>query len=149
MDNNYQDSHRDHSFNPGITRHKIEDSIVARFHSVDFRQSNHAWLDDPVFWDFVFGWHDLARYYEQHPTDTTIGVHLLDLYTACVRLFQQAAQDRSLKERRRDKAADALYQLNFYFNQIMLTLERHVHSGADDDPAGRMSGQPGTQPGLN
>jgi hypothetical protein len=45
-----------------------------------------------------------------------------------------------LPERRRARAADALYQINYYANQIMLLAHRNAQG--DDDPAGRVDWKP-------
>lgn len=103
-------------FELGLKRRKIEDVIVANFQRVNLQQKDRAWLEDQVFWDFIFSWYDLAKYYEDHQ-DTTLGAHIIELYMACVQMLRESAQDTRLKERRRDKAADALYQINYYVNQ--------------------------------
>lgn len=111
-------------FNTGQQRRKIEDSIVARFRAVDFRQARHAYLEDDAFWDFVFSWYELVRYYELS-NDTAIGAHMLDLYAQCGQKFRQAAQDAQVRERRRDKAADAIYQLTYYVDRLIKQAERN------------------------
>lgn len=108
----------------GKERRRIEDSIVARFNSIDFNQRKHAYLEQEDFWDFVFSWYELYRYYELSE-DTTIGAHMLELFTYCGTRFKEAAHDRKLKERRRDKAADALYQITYYVNKIIIQAERN------------------------
>jgi len=108
----------------GKERRRIEDSIVARFNSIDFNQRKHAYLEQEDFWDFVFSWYELYRYYELSE-DTTIGAHMLELFTHCGNRFKEAAHDRKLKERRRDKAADALYQITYYINKIIIQAERN------------------------
>jgi hypothetical protein len=125
------------SFNLGLKRRQIEDAIVEKFRKVDFRKKQHGWLEDEVFWNFVFSWYDLAKYYEDHQDDTAIGAHMIDLYMDCVKRFQEAATDRSIRERRRDKAADALYQINYYVNQMMLNVNRNAT--AEDDSAGQIN----------
>lgn len=120
----------------GIRRRKIEDAIVARYERVRFDQRRCAWLEDEAFWDFVFSWYELAKYYEDS-RDTAIGAHMLDLYMACAQRFREAAADKRLRERRRDKAADALYQINYYLNQIMIQVERNTLPD-DDSPFGRI-----------
>lgn len=108
----------------GKKRRKIEDAIVAQFRKVDFKQENCAYLEDEDFWDFVFGWYDLVKYYEAVP-DTAIGAHMLDLYRQCGQVFRRAAQDSSLPERRRDKAADAIYQMTYYVDRMIRQAERN------------------------
>ncbi len=117
----------------GVRRRKIEDAITANFDKVNFRQKQYRWLEDQVFWDYVFSWYDLAKYYEDVP-DTALGAHMLDLYAHCVTLFRTAAADRNIPERRRDKAADALYQINYYVNQMMLAVQNNANQS--DDSAG-------------
>lgn len=109
----------------GAERRKIEDSILARFQQVRFDQPKHAYLEQDVFWDFVFSWYELVRYYELSG-DNAIGSPMLDLYRHCDRLFRVAASDGALSERRRDKAADALYQVTYYMNQIALQVRRNA-----------------------
>lgn len=109
---------------PGKQRHAIEDSIVEQFQQVDFTQSNHAYLEDDDFWDFVFSWYQLVRYYELS-RDTAIGAHMLDLFQQCGHKFRQAATDSSLRERRRDKAADAIRQMTYYVDRMIKEAERN------------------------
>lgn len=111
-------------FQVGKQRREIEDSIVARFDVVNFKQKKHAYLEDEVFWDFVFSWYELVRYYE-FSQDATVGAHMLDLYTQCVQVFRAAASDRKLRERRRDKAADAIYQMTYYVDRLLKQAERN------------------------
>lgn len=118
------------NFSPGIKRRAIEDKIIAHFYDVNFDQKKHRWLEDKVFWDFVFSWFELVKYYERSK-DTAIGANMLDLYAACVSRFQEAARDRNIRERRRDKAADAMYQINYYMNQLMIEVERNGHHWDD------------------
>ncbi|MEO1289202.1 MAG: hypothetical protein AAFV93_15670 [Chloroflexota bacterium] len=66
----------------GKCRRKIEDQIAAQFRKVDFKQKHHAYLEDDVFWDFVFSWYELVKYYET-VRDTALGAHMLDLYREC------------------------------------------------------------------
>ncbi len=121
------------NFDPGVKRRQIEDSIVARFRQVDLDQPDHDYLEDEAFWDFVFSWYELVRYYENH-ADTSVGAHMLDLFARCGTLFRAAATDRNLRERQRDKAADALYQITYYVNQMLIQVERNALSA--DDPVG-------------
>lgn len=125
-------------FRINLKRRQIEDDIVARFHKVDFSKRDDAWLEDKPFWDFVFSWHELAHYYEHH-ADTGIGAHMLELYTQCVQRFRQAASNPTLRERRRDKAADALYQINYHVNQMLLAIDRNTRR---DDPPHGSGGMP-------
>lgn len=122
----------------GIKRRKIEDQIVLNFEKVNFNQKKRAWLEDKVFWDYIFSWYDLAKYYDES-SDTAIGAHMLELYMHCVNLFREAAQDGSINERRRDKAADALYQINYYVNQIMVYVHRNSHEDGGDQPTGAIN----------
>lgn len=112
-------------FNTGVQRRRIEDSIVERFRQVDFNQKKHAYLEEDHFWDFVFSWYELARYYELSG-DTAVGAHMLELFAQCGQKFREAATDRDLRERRRDKAADALYQITYYVNQMMTQVQRNA-----------------------
>jgi hypothetical protein len=111
-----------------LKRRKIEDSIIARYEKVRFDKRDCGWLEDKPFWDYVFSWYELTKHYEESG-DTGIGAHMLDLYMACVARFREAAQDQRLRERRRDKAADALYQINFHVNQMMLVIDRNSQDG--------------------
>lgn len=122
----------------GVRRRKIEDGIIEKFYKVNFKQKRHRYLEDEVFWDYIFAWYDLVKYYEDSE-DTAIGQNMLQLYAECVELFQQAAQDRKLRERRRDKGANAVYQLNFYLNQVMLHVQRNVDRSGEDDIAGKVN----------
>lgn len=97
---------------------------MARFHQVDFTVKHHAYLEDETFWDFVFSWYELVKYYEDSG-DNTLGVHMLQLFADCTQLFRQAATDARLSERRRDKAADALYQITYYVNQMTMQVRRN------------------------
>jgi hypothetical protein len=119
-------------FNLGLKRRRIEDAIMQKFREVDFKKRQRAWLEDETFWNYIFSWYELAKYYEDHTDDTAIGAHMIDLYMDCVQLFREAATDGSIRERRRDKAADALYQINYYVNQMMLNVNRNANQ-ADDD----------------
>ncbi|MEL6306539.1 MAG: hypothetical protein AAFN11_05695 [Chloroflexota bacterium] len=115
----------------GKKRRQLEDAIVAQFDKVDFKQKKHAYLEDEDFWDFVFGWYELVKYYER-VQDTAIGAHMLDLYRQCGQVFRVAAQDMSLPERRRDKAADALYQMTYYVDRMIRQAQRNgVEKAAD------------------
>ncbi len=109
----------------GAQRRKVEDGIIARFKQVDFKQATHAYLEQDDFWDFVFSWYELVRYYELSG-DNTIGANMLELYRQCADFFRLAASDPKLSERRRDKAADALYQVTYYMNQIALQVRRNA-----------------------
>lgn len=111
-------------FNVGKQRREIEDEIVALFDAVNFKQKKHAYLEDEAFWDFVFSWYELVRYYELSD-DSTVGAHMLELYAQCGRVFRVAAHDPSLRERRRDKAADALYQMTYYVDRMLKQAERN------------------------
>lgn len=111
-------------FNLGLKRRKIEDSIVARYQKVNFKKRDEGWLEDQTFWDYVFSWYELAHYYENN-LDTGIGAHMLQLYADCVARFRAAAANPKLRERRRDKAADALFQINYYVNQMMIAVDRN------------------------
>jgi len=113
----------DNDFIVGARRRKIEDSILARFTALSF-DAQHKYLEDERFWDFIFAWYELAHYYEESG-DNTLGAHMLDLYHACVERFRQAAQDKRLNERRRDKAADAIYQISYYVNQMSFQARRN------------------------
>lgn len=122
---------RNDDFIVGKKRRQLEDRIVAQFDKVDFKQKKHAYLEDDAFWDFVFGWYELVKYYER-VRDTAIGAHMLDLYRQCGQVFQAAAQDMSLPERRRDKAADALYQMTYYVDRMIRQAQRNgVEKAAD------------------
>lgn len=127
-------------FNTGQRRRQIEDAIVAQFRKVDFKQKRHAYLDDDAFWDFVFSWYELVRYYEQS-NDTAIGAHMLDLYAQCGHKFKEVAADARLHERRRDKAADALYQMTYYVDRLIKQAERNGldQARAQDDAVGTIS----------
>ncbi len=114
----------DEEFKVGRERRQIEDRIVARFHTVDFNVKHHAYLEDERFWDFVFSWYELVKYYEDSG-DNTLGAHMLQLYADCSQKFRQAASDGRLTERRRDKAADALYQITYYVNQMAVQIRRN------------------------
>jgi hypothetical protein len=114
----------DEEFRVGRRRRQIEDSIVARFRTVDFTVKHHAYLEDEKFWDFVFSWYELVKYYEDSG-DNTLGAHMLQLFADCSHLFRQAASDARLTERRRDKAADALYQITYYVNQMAIQVRRN------------------------
>lgn len=108
----------------GKRRRSIEDSIVQRYYSVHFAQQHYAWLEEEHFWDYVFSWYELVKYYEDSG-DNTIGAHMLELFAHCSKLFRQAATDGSITERRRDKAADALYQMTYYVNQMAIQVRRN------------------------
>ncbi|MGB7339336.1 MAG: hypothetical protein WBC91_10630 [Phototrophicaceae bacterium] len=108
----------------GKRRRKIEDAIVAQFRKVNFKQKHHAYLEDEDFWDFVFSWYQLVKYYED-VRDTAIGAHMLDLYRECRQVFHGAATDKQLHERRRDKAADAIYQMTYYVDRFLKQAERN------------------------
>jgi hypothetical protein len=111
-------------FRIGKQRRFIEDSIVVRFRQVDFQEQQHGYLEKEPFWDYVFSWYELVKYYEESG-DNTLGAHMLDLFAQCSHLFRQAASDPRLSERRRDKAADALYQITYYVNQIAIQVRRN------------------------
>ena len=119
------------NFDPGVKRRQIEDAIVARYEQVDLQQPDHDYLEEDAFWDFVFSWYELVRYYELH-RDTVVGAHMLDLFARCGHIFRAAATDRRLRERQRDKAADALYQMTYYVNQMLVQVERNGLE-ADDE----------------
>jgi len=121
----------------GKKRRKIEDRIIDRFYAIDFTQDNHAYLEEEQFQDFVFSWYDLVKYYEDSE-DTAIGANMVELYGVCQRLFNRAAQDTSIRERRRDKAADAMYQISYYFNRMILQAERNGIEKEDNKPTGRI-----------
>lgn len=111
-------------FMVGRERRRIEDSIMERFQQVRFQQPQQAYLEDEALWDFVFSWYELVKYYEDSG-DNTLGAHLLDLFAECSQRFRSAAGDSRLPERRRDKAADALYQITYHMNQIALQVQRN------------------------
>jgi hypothetical protein len=105
----------------GIKRRKIEDSILALYRQVDFTEPAEIWLAKKALWDFVYSWFNLMKYYEESQ-DTTLGVNMLDLYADCADRLRAAAISHKLKERQRDKAADALHQINYlgvtHFNEL-------------------------------
>ena len=109
----------------GKQRREIEDSILARYARIRFEQPLHAYLEEADFWDFVFAWFELARYYELSE-DPNVGANMLELFAVCGQRCREAAQDRRLTERRRDKAADALYQLSYYVNSILIEARRNA-----------------------
>jgi len=125
-------------FTIGKKRRKIEDRIIKRFYSIDFKQDNHEYLEEEKFQDFVFSWFDLLKYYEDSE-DTAIGANMVELYGVCQRLFHRAAQDDSIRERRRDKASDAMYQISYYFNRMILQAERNGIEKEDNNPTGRIN----------
>lgn len=114
----------DDSFRLGKQRRRIEDSLVQRFQQIPFQHKHYAYLDDERVWDFVFSWYELVQYYETSG-DNTLGAPLLALFTECSARFRMAASDARLPERRRDKAADALYQITYQMNQIALQVQRN------------------------
>lgn len=118
-----------------LKRRKIEDGILARYDKVNFNQRDDAWLEDKVFWDYVFSWYELAHHYDG-TTDTGIGAHMLELYARCVERFRAAAANPKLRERRRDKAADALYQINYYVNQMMIAIDRNSRADSGESGGG-------------
>ncbi len=122
-------------FDPGVQRRRIEDQIIARFREVDFSQKYHAYLEDETFWDYIFAWYDLVKYYDEGQ-DTAIGQNMLQLYAESLSLFQSAITDSRLRERRRDRAANAIYQINYYLNQIVIHAERNAQD--NDDSIGRI-----------
>ncbi len=111
-------------FKVGKLRRSIEDRILVQFHQVDLQAKQHGYLEQENFWDFIFSWYDLVKYYEDSG-DNTLGASMLDLFVECSQLFRLAASDGSLSERRRDKAADALYQLTYSVNQIAIQVQRN------------------------
>lgn len=117
-------------FDPGVQRRRIEDQIIARFREVDFSQKQHGYLEDETFWDYIFAWYDLVKYYDEGQ-DTAIGQNMLQLYGECVSLLQVAITDSRLRERRRDRAANAIYQMNYYLNQIVIHAERNAQDNED------------------
>jgi hypothetical protein len=121
----------------GIRRRKIEDRILSQFEKIRFDQRAQGWLEDETFWDFVFEWYALAHHYEE-TGDTTIGAAMLDLYAHCVGLFRAAQADETIRERRRDRATDALYQINYYMNMLVLNVRRNTQADPDD-PIGRVA----------
>ncbi len=124
----------------GKKRRRIEDQIVERFRAVDFQQEKHAYLEDEAFWDFVFSWYELVKYYEE-TQDTAVGAHMLDLYAQCGQVFQAASQDSRLRERRRDKASDAFYQMTYYVDRMLKQIERNgiENESARNDAVGDLS----------
>jgi hypothetical protein len=133
------------NFEPGKKRRAIEDQIVEQFRQVNFRQAHHAYLDDDDFWDFVFSWYDLVRYYEIS-RDQAIGAHMLELFAQCRHKFQNAATDRSLREERRSKAADAIRQMTYYVNRMVKEAERNGQHKEDDAPHGSLDWLPDDTP---
>jgi len=125
-----------HDFNPGTQRRAIEDKIIGLYEQVDFSQPKHAYLLDKIFWDYVFSWYELVRYYEL-TDDTTIGAHMLELFAASGQRCREAVDDTRLPERRRDQAADALYQISYHINQMALQVERNAQAKAN--AAGRIT----------
>lgn len=127
----------DKGFNLGIRRKKIEDRIIAQYQAVNFKQRDHAWVEDERFWDYVFAWHELVKYYED-TDDTTVGVVMLELYQASIALLHSVATDKKIKERRRDRAAEGIRQMNYWLEDIT----HHVQHNAlppDDDAVGRIA----------
>ncbi|MCU0481698.1 MAG: hypothetical protein MUE54_10880 [Anaerolineae bacterium] len=111
-------------------RRKVEDEIIASFRRVNFNQKKHAYLEDEIFWDYIFAWHELVKYYEMY-YDTALGQNMLQLYQECIEKIAQAVNDTKLHDRRRDRASMAIYQLNFYMTQIVALLEGHANSHDD------------------
>lgn len=122
---------------PGKRRRAIEDDIVAQFRKVNFKQDDHRYLEDDDFWDYIFSWYELVKYYEKS-RDTAVGAHMLDLYQQCARRFQLAAQ-QAPTERRRDKAADAIYQMTYYVDRMIRQAERNGIENESDQPHGQIN----------
>jgi hypothetical protein len=137
-------------FNPGTKRRRIEDRIVEQFRQVDFRQRQHRYLEDDDFWDFVFSWYDLVRYYEVS-RDHAIGAHMLELFAQCRVKFHQAATDRSLNDERRSKATEAIRQITYYVDRMLKEAGRNSQQPDDDAPHGSLDWLPddSPDPGLN
>ncbi len=121
----------DKSFALQNRRRKIEDTIITEFNKVDFKVKKHRYLENDQFWDYIFTWYQLVKFYED-TEDTAIGQNMLQLYTECVELFKLALDDKRLHERRKDKAHMAIYQLNYYLQLIMGHIRRN---GLDEDNA--------------
>jgi hypothetical protein len=140
------------SFIIGIQRHKIEDRIGERFDAIDFDQPKHEYLENEGFWDFVFSWYEIVRYYELS-RDATIGAHMLTLFEHCRRMLYRAAQDRNVPQRRRSKANDALHQITYYVDRMITQAERNgirqAHRGDVNDVEGRINWGQGNDPSEN
>ncbi|MFW5748956.1 MAG: hypothetical protein ACOCYT_05010 [Chloroflexota bacterium] len=119
-------------------RRTIEDRIIASFNAVDFKVKKHRYLEDDTFWDYIFAWYELVKFYED-TEDTAIGQNMLQLYTECVELFKLALDDKRLHDRRKDKAHMAIYQLNYYLQLIMQYVRRN--SLDQDNAVGRIGWQ--------
>lgn len=117
-------------------RRAIEDRIIASFHAVNFKVRRHRYLENDDFWDYIFSWYELVKFYED-TEDTAIGQNMLQLYTECVELFKTAVDDKRIHERRRDRAHMAIYQMNYYLQWMMTHIKRN---GQDiDNAAGQIN----------
>lgn len=121
----------------GKKRRQIEDRILKQFYRINFKKKKHAYLEEDQFEDFVFSWYDLVKYYEESE-DTAIGASMVDLYKVCQQIFHRASQDKSIRERQRDKASDAMYQISYYFNQMILQAERNGIEKEKSNPTGKI-----------
>ncbi len=132
----------DKSFALQKRRRRIEDDIVAEFDKVDFNRKKHRYLEDDQFWDYIFSWYQLVKFYED-TEDTAIGQHMLQLYSECVTLFETALHDKRIHERRKDKAHVAIYQLGYYLQLIMGHVRRNSVEAESDknNPIGGINWQ--------
>ncbi len=120
-------------------RRKIEDDIIANFYEVDFTVKKHRYLENETFWDYVFSWYALVKFYED-TDETALGQNMLQLYTECVEVFKLALDDKRLHERRKDKAHMAIYQMNYYWHLILGYVRRNAQDKAD--AAGQINWKP-------
>lgn len=127
-----------HNFQLGSERRRIEDHITTLAAQIDFKQQDASWLDGEQFSDFIYAWHDLARYYER-TGDTTVAAHLLKLYMRCAVMLRQTLQNPRLHITRRDRAQSALMELNCQVDAVIHQIERNTTRDGSSSPVGRLS----------
>jgi hypothetical protein len=116
----------DKPFSLGLARRRIEDAILAKARQVDSLQPDGRWLDNENFWDFIYAWHDLHVYYEQHCEDTTLSADLLRLYVDYAYQLRALSADNRIKLWRRERAESALLELNYQVDGVIHQVERNA-----------------------
>lgn len=114
------------TFNLGLKRRRIEDRISDLAARVEVQRRDAAWLDGEQFWDYIYAWYDLYKYYETSQ-DTAIGAHLLRQYTEFASLLRVVMEDRKVNLKRRERAQSALMELNYQVDNVIHQVERNVH----------------------
>ncbi len=109
------------------TRQQLENAIldVSRKVSVN---SETGCFDEAVLMAFGEAWHHLASYFKDYShNDTDIGVEVIHDYLEKINLFWAISKREDLSERCKERAEEALYELEASLDYIMQAVESRIY----------------------